>query len=101
MSRDHDYWVYIMTNRHHTVLYIGMTNDLRRRVGEHRSGGIPGFTKDYHLVALIYHSHFRDVRDAIARQKQMKKWSRVNKIELSDRMNPRWLDLGVDVLELS
>ena len=69
MSRPHDCWVYIMTNRHHTVLSIGMTNDLRRRIGEHRSGAVPGFTQDYHVVDLIHHTHFREVRDAIAREK--------------------------------
>ena len=98
MPRDYDFWVYIMTNRHDSVLYIGMTNDLSRRIGEHRSGEIPGFTADYQCHKLVYHEHYSEVEDAIAREKQLKRWSRAKKVHLIEQTNPRWLDLADDVL---
>jgi putative endonuclease len=87
-----------MTNQHNAVLYIGMTNSLDRRVYEHRQGEMPGFTADYRCYRLIYWEHYRDVRDAIAREKQLKKWSRAKKIALINVMNPRWLDLSEEIL---
>ena len=71
-----------MTNEHDTVLYIGMTNDLAKRVSEHRAGEIPGFTANYRCKKLIYYEHSTDVRDAIAREKQIKNWSRAKKVKL-------------------
>jgi putative endonuclease len=82
MLRDYNFWVYIMTNDHDTVLYIGVTNDLARRISEHRAGEIPGFTANYRCKKLIYYEHCTDVRDAIAREKQLKKWSRAKKVAL-------------------
>ena len=76
-----------MTNEHETVLYIGMTNDLAKRVSEHRAGEIAGFTADYRCKKLIYYEHCTDVRDAIAREKQLKKWSRSKKVALIKKMN--------------
>ena len=99
MSRDYDFWIYIVTNRNHSVLYIGVTNRLSRRVWEHREGIGAGFAADYQCKKLIYYEHYRDVRDAIARESQLKKWSRAKKVELINRMNPSWLDLGADVLQ--
>jgi predicted GIY-YIG superfamily endonuclease len=64
--RNHDYWVYILTNKHCTTLYIGITNNITRRLGQHRCGEVVGFTKRYHLDRLVWLEHFRDVRDAIA-----------------------------------
>src|SRR6266566_649098 len=98
MARDYNFWVYIMTNDHDTVLYIGMTNDLTRRISEHRAGEIPGFTADYRCSKLIYYECCTDVRDAIAREKQFKKWSRPKKVALIATMNPRWNDLAPEVL---
>ena len=98
MRRDYDFWVYIITNKNKTVLYIGMTNDLARRVSEHRSGDVPGFASAYQCRRLIYHEHYTDVNDAIARETQLKKWSRSKKVGLIDRMNPRWDDLAPPVL---
>jgi len=98
MSRDYDFWVYIMTNQHDTVLYIGMTNDLTRRISEHRSGETPGFTADFQCHKLVYDEHYSEVEEAIAREKQLKKWSRAKKVDLIDRMNPRWVDLADDIL---
>jgi len=96
--RDYNFWVYIMTNDHDTVLYIGMTNDLARRIGEHRTGEIPGFTSDFRCRKLLYYEHCTDVLAAIAREKQLKNWSRKKKMALIATMNSRWNDLAPEVL---
>jgi putative endonuclease len=88
----------MMTNRHQTVLYIGMTNDLARRISEHRAGEIPGFTSDYRCQKLIYYEHCTQVQDAIAREKQLKKWSRAKKVALIATLNRHWDDLAPAVL---
>ena len=98
MSRDYDFWVYIVTNEHDSVLYVGMTNDLARRVSEHRDGEIPGFTADYRCTKLIYYEDCTNVLDAIAREKQLKKWSRAKKVALIATLNPRWKDLAPEIL---
>ena len=98
MGRDYNFWTYIVTNKNHSVLYIGVTNSLSRRTWEHREGIGAGFPSDYRCKKLIYFEHYRNVRDAIAREKQLKKWSRSKKIALINRLNPSWLDLGSDVL---
>src|SRR6266480_4397624 len=97
MPRDYNFWVYMMTNQLESVLYIGMTNNLSRRVTEHRSGEIPGFTRDYKCHKLAYWEHYSDVEEAIAREKQLKKWSRKKKVELIERSNPRWFDLFEEI----
>jgi putative endonuclease len=74
-----------------------MTNDLARRVTEHRIGEIPGFTADYRRGKLVNYEHCTDMRDAIAREKQLKKWSRSKKVALIATMNPRWSDLAREV----
>jgi putative endonuclease len=99
MPRDYNFWVYIVTNRNHSVLYIGVTNRLSRRAWEHREGAGAGFASDYRCKKLIYYEHYRDVRDAIARETHLKKWSRPKKIALINRLNPSWLDLSVEVLQ--
>ena len=98
MGREYDFWVYIMTNKHESVLYIGITNSLSRRVYEHRSGEIPGFTADYRCSRLVYYEHYNQATDATAREKQLKRWSRAKKVALIERMNPRWVDLASEVL---
>ena len=85
MSRDYNFWVYIVTNEHDGVLYVRMTNDLARRISEHRDGEIRGFTADYRCRKLIYYEHCTNVLDAIAREKQLKKWSRSKKVGLMQR----------------
>jgi len=75
-----------------------MTNDLTRRIGEHRFGKIPGFTADYRCRKLIHYEHCTDVQDAIAREKQLKKWSRAKKVALSATLSPRWKDLAPEIL---
>ena len=89
------YYVYIMTNRSKT-LYTGMTNDLMRRIGEHKSKAVPGFTQRYNIDRLVFFEETGDVRAAIAREKQIKGWSRAKKIALIESMNAGWKDLSED-----
>jgi putative endonuclease len=93
---EHRYFVYVMTNRHHTVLYAGVTNDLVRRVFQHREKAIPGFTSRYNMDKLVFYEATSDVRAAIAREKQIKGGSR-RKIALIEGMNPQWRDLYDDM----
>ena len=90
-----EYYVYIMTNRSGT-LYTGVTNNLQRRVAEHKSHAIPGFTRKYRIDRLVYFESTNDVRCAIAREKQIKGWLRAKKIALIETMNPEWQDLAAD-----
>ena len=91
-----DYFVYIMASKKHGTLYIGMTNDLSRRVFEHKKDLICGFTKKYGVHKLVYYEQTNDVNAAIVREKQLKKWYRRWKIELIEKMNPEWKDLSVE-----
>jgi putative endonuclease len=91
--------VYMVTNRNHSVFYIGVTNRLSRRTWEHREKGKLGFASKYQCTKLIYYEHYRDIRDAIARESHLKRWSRAKKIDLINRMNPLWQDLGAEVLQ--
>ncbi len=90
------YHVYIMTNQCHTVLYIGVTNHLIRRVYEHKNGLLPGFTKRYRVHKLVYYEAFTYMYDAISREKQLKRWVREKKNKLIETQNPTWDDLGED-----
>jgi len=90
-----DFHVYVMSNRTH-VLYIGVTNDLQRRVYEHKSRAEAGFTNRYHLNRLVYLEHYDDAVTAIAREKQLKGWRRERKIALVESSNPKWSDLSRD-----
>ncbi len=90
------YYVYILTNTCNTVLYIGMTNDINRRMREHRSGTKRGFSKRYRLWKLVYLEEFSEVRDAIYREKQLKNWRRQWKLNLIREENPDMKDLWVD-----
>jgi putative endonuclease len=87
------YCVYILTNQRHTVLYTGVTGDLKRRVYQHREKLLPGFTDRYNVSQLVYYECTEDVSAAIAREKQIKAGSRRKKIELVNRFNPEWRDL--------
>ena len=98
MARDYNFYIYIVTNEHDSVLYIGMTNDLARRISEHRAGEIPGFAADYRCKKLVCYEHCTNVLDAIAREKQLKKWSRAKKVALIATLNPRWKDLAPEIL---
>ncbi|HEX9012637.1 MAG TPA: GIY-YIG nuclease family protein [Anaerolineaceae bacterium] len=88
------YFVYIMTNKTHTVLYTGVTNDLKRRVDQHQQKLAPGFTARYHVDQLVYFEEGGDIRQAIAREKQIKGGSRQKKIDLVNSQNPEWRDLA-------
>lgn len=94
--RDHNYYVYIVTNKHRTTLYIGMTNDLGRRIAEHKNGETAGFTQRYQLNRLVWFEYFSDVTAAIAREKELKGWLRSKKIALIEKGNPRWFELSAD-----
>src|SRR2546425_9638698 len=99
MPRDYDFWVYVVTNRNDSVLYIGVTNNLSRRTWEHRETIGADFPAAYQCKKLIYYEYYSNVHQAIAREKQLKRWSRAKKVELINRMNPSWLDLGANVLQ--
>jgi putative endonuclease len=89
------YFVYIMTNRSRT-LYTGVTNDLMRRVQEHKQKLIPGFTKKYNITKLVYFEETTDIQAAIQREKQIKGWLRAKKIALIESINPQWQDLSAE-----
>jgi putative endonuclease len=86
----------MVSNKTRSTLYIGVTNDLLSRVAQHRRGEIAGFTRDYHCTSLMYCSHFRDIRDAIAWEKQLKGWRRAKKNALIEKANPHWNDLAAE-----
>jgi len=88
------YYVYIMASKPNGTLYIGMTNNLTRRVVEHKSGSIDGFTKKYNVDKLVYFEEVTDVISAISREKQLKNWHRQWKINLIETVNPDWDDLS-------
>ncbi len=87
------YCVYIITNKHNTVLYTGITNDLKRRVYEHKEKLVDGFTKKYNITKLVYYEVFDDAENAILREKQVKAGSRQKKIDLIRSINREWRDL--------
>ncbi len=93
---DKTYYVYILTNKYNTVLYTGVTNDLERRLEEHRSADNRGFTARYNVHKLVYYETFDDVVEAIAREKQIKGGSRQKKIDLIVGSNPWWKDLMLE-----
>jgi putative endonuclease len=90
----HTYYVYIMTNAHHTTLYVGVTNDLQRRVYEHKNKLVEGFTKKYNIVKLVHYEATENVQSAIAGERQLKGGSRKRKIDLIESNNPAWRDLA-------
>ena len=90
-----DYYVYIMTNNSKT-LYIGVSNDLNRRIYEHKNKLIEGFTKKYNMTKLVYYETCNSVGDAIRREKQLKNWHRQWKINLIESVNKEWKDLSLD-----
>ena len=88
------YYVYIMSNTSDTTVYIGITNDIQRRVSEHKSGLIPGFTQKYNCTKLVYFEEYSDINQAIEREKKLKKWRREKKDWLIKTLNPEFKDLA-------
>lgn len=93
MTFEKDYCVYIMSTTSNAILYVGITNNLIRRVQEHRDKAVSGFTSDYNVSKLVYYEQTSDVRSAIEREKQIKRWARHKKKYLVETMNPGWRDL--------
>jgi len=87
------YYIYIATNKNNTALYTGITNDLVKRVQQHKSSIIDGFTKKYNCTKLVWYEETSDITSAIQREKRIKRWKRDYKISLIERLNPDWIDL--------
>jgi putative endonuclease len=93
MCAERSYWVYILASDVGGTLYIGVTNNLVRRVYEHRTQAAEGFTSKYEIHRLVYYEQFSDIENAIRREKRLKRWNRGWKIDLIERTNPNWIDL--------
>ena len=91
--RDHEYFVYMLASKPQGTLYVGVTNDLMRRVYQHKDGLLPGFTKKYGVKMLVWYNAYGDINDAIAQEKRIKRWRRDWKKNLIERDNPHWIDL--------
>jgi len=88
--KSHHYFIYILTNKNKTVLYVGVTNNMEKRLHEHITGRFKGFTSRYNCHHLIYYEEFDDITKAIAREKYIKDWSRKKKEALINSVNPEW-----------
>ena len=97
MSGNKQYYVYILTNKLNEVLYIGVTNDLIRRIFEHKNKLVKGFTEKYNLTKLVYYETTNEIESAIMREKQLKNWHRQWKINLIMNFNPQWKNLSDDL----
>lgn len=96
---DHHYYVYILTREKNSVFYTGVTNNLIKRVYEHKAGVIKGFTHQYNVKTLVYYESYEDVHSAISREKVIKKWKRKYKISAIEKMNPSWNDLYFELIK--
>jgi putative endonuclease len=94
--KNHNYYVYLLANWNNKVLYVGVTNNLERRLYEHKNKLVEGFTKKYNVNKLVYYEMTSDVNAAIRREKEIKKWRREKKNKLIEKLNPNWLDLSED-----
>ncbi|MHB1219215.1 MAG: GIY-YIG nuclease family protein [Alphaproteobacteria bacterium] len=92
------YYVYILASGRNGTFYVGMTNDLVRRVWEHRTGAVPGFTKTHGVQTLVHFETFDDPTNAIVREKTLKRWERAWKLALIERNNPDWRDLYDEIV---
>ncbi|MEI6425761.1 MAG: GIY-YIG nuclease family protein [Candidatus Absconditabacteria bacterium] len=93
------YYVYILSNKKYGTLYVGVTNNLIRRVFEHKDKFIDGFTKRYSINYLVYYEEYSEIESAIFREKEIKHWNRNWKIRLIEKNNPKWTDLYTTMLE--
>ena len=96
MRSKHTYYVYILASKSR-VLYVGVTNSIVARITQHKQKVMPGFTQRYNVNRLVYLEIFQDIREAISREKQIKGWVRIKKIELVESLNPGWLDLSEEL----
>jgi putative endonuclease len=94
------YFVYILASRYKGTLYVGVTNDLSRRIGEHKGGYVPGFTKQYGVTRLVYYEEYASLLEARGRERVLKRWRREWKFKLIESVNPRWRDLTDDLVNL-
>ncbi|MFH1369149.1 MAG: GIY-YIG nuclease family protein [Elusimicrobiota bacterium] len=95
---NHNFFVYILSSKINGTIYVGVTNDLVRRVYEHKNGLVKGFTKKYKVHCLVYFESIQDINAAIEREKRIKKWNRNWKKALIEKNNPEWQDLYNDIL---
>jgi putative endonuclease len=95
---DNYYYLYILANKKNGTLYIGVTGDLIKRIYEHKQKIVKGFTKKYYVHNLVYYEVYRDIEEAILREKQMKKWNRKWKIRVIEEKNPEWEDLYSEII---
>ena len=96
---EYNYYVYILTRSRNSTFYVGVTNDLIRRVYEHKIGLADGFTKKYEIKKLVYYEYFDDIYNAISREKVIKKWKRRYKINIVESINPQWKDLYFELIK--
>ena len=94
--KDYNFYVYILTNWNNKVMYIGVTNNLERRLYEHKNKLVDGFTKKYNVNKLVYYEHTTDVHAALSREKEIKKWRREKKNNLVMTVNPEWKDVSLE-----
>jgi len=91
------YYIYILSNKRNGTLYVGVTNDLKRRVYQHKNELVDGFTKEYGLKTLVYFEQTSSIEEALKREKLLKRWKRNWKLNLIEKLNPNWKDLYVDL----
>lgn len=91
-------YVYILASKRNGTLYVGITSDLVKRVYEHKNDFVKGFTQRHQVHSLVYYEQFEDIKEAIAREKRLKKWNRAWKLKLIEEMNPRWEDLYYKII---
>jgi putative endonuclease len=94
------YYVYILASRYRGTLYLGVTNDLSRRVGQHKAGIVPGFTRMYRVKRFVYFEEYASILEARARERVLKRWRREWKFALIEKNNPNWRDLTDDLIGL-
>ena len=96
LMKSYNFYVYILTHWNNKVMYIGVTNNLERRLYEHKNKLVDGFTKKYNVNKLVYHEHATDIHAALAREKEIKRWRREKKNNLVMTMNPEWKDVSLE-----
>ena len=94
-----NYYVYILASGKNGTLYIGVTNDLKRRIWEHKHDLVKGFTREYAVHILVWYEIYEDIEEAILREKRLKKWKRIWKIEEINKINPGWVDLYEQIIQ--